>query len=123
MKSYTLRPDTVTHTERQCYSFRYIGSEGTLGVIVGLTLKLRNIPKVRCGSIIGFDNIHDASIATIGLVGANLSTLCRCELLNGDGVRATNKKYKTLVIISLNNLLLLFNALNNITSKPLNLLK
>jgi hypothetical protein len=23
MKSYTLRPDTVTHTEFQCYSFRY----------------------------------------------------------------------------------------------------
>ena len=23
MKSFTLRPDTVTHTELQCYSFRY----------------------------------------------------------------------------------------------------
>ena len=25
MKSYTLRPDTVTHTELQCYTFRYVG--------------------------------------------------------------------------------------------------
>ena len=23
MNSYTLKPDTVTHTELQCYSFRY----------------------------------------------------------------------------------------------------
>ena len=27
----------------------YVGSEGTLGIIVELTLKLRTIPKVRCG--------------------------------------------------------------------------
>ena len=52
----------------------FIGSEGTLGVIVGLTLKLRKIPKVRCGAFIGFENIHDAATATIGLVRASLST-------------------------------------------------
>ena len=28
MKSYTLRPDTVTHTELQCYFFRYVTGRG-----------------------------------------------------------------------------------------------
>jgi len=73
----------------------YVGSEGTLGIIVELTLKLRTIPKVRCGAFVGFENLHDASTATIGLVHASLPTLCRCELLNTEGVKATNKKFGT----------------------------
>jgi D-lactate dehydrogenase (cytochrome) len=73
----------------------FIGSEGTLGIIVELTLKCVRIPSVRCGAFIGFDTLHDAATATIGLVQATLPTLCRCELLNADGVRATNKKYGT----------------------------
>lgn len=39
--------------------------------------------------------MHDASTATIGLVHASLPTLCRCELLNTEGVKATNKKFGT----------------------------
>jgi D-lactate dehydrogenase (cytochrome) len=52
-------------------------------------------PQVRCGAFIGFANLHDSATATIALVQASLATLCRCELLNADGVRATNKKYGT----------------------------
>ena len=68
--------------------------------ILGLTLKLKKIPKVRCGAFIGFDNLHDAATATIALVRASLSTLCRCELLNGDGVtaRARHRKQTKKVI-------------------------
>ena len=71
----------------------YIGSEGTLGIIVELVLKLRPVPKVRCGALVSFPGIHAAADAVIALVRANLGTLCRCELLNRDGVRASNKKY------------------------------
>ena len=77
----------------------FVGSEGTLGIIVGLCLKLRKVPKVRCGAFIGFDELHHAATATMGLVRASLSTLCRCELLNANGVQATNKKYGTTLTV------------------------
>lgn len=56
---------------------------------------MQGVLQVRCGAFIGFANLRDAATATIALVQASLSTLCRCELLNVDGVRATNKKYGT----------------------------
>lgn len=73
----------------------YVGSEGTLGIIVELTLKLWTIPTVRCGAFVRFESLHDAATATIALVHASLPTLCRCELLNSEGVKATNKKFGT----------------------------
>lgn len=50
---------------------------------------------MRCGAFVGFESMRDAATATIALVHAGLGTLCRCEVLNGDGIAATNKKYGT----------------------------
>ena len=36
----------------------YIGSEGTLGVIVSITLRLVTLPKVRCGAFIQFKTVQ-----------------------------------------------------------------
>jgi D-lactate dehydrogenase (cytochrome) len=73
----------------------YLGSEGTLGVITELTLKLHPILATRCGAFVAFPAIEDAARATVGLLREQLATLVRCECLNADGVAATNKKFGT----------------------------
>ena len=73
----------------------YLGSEGTLGVITELTLKLHPILATRCGAFVAFPAIKDAARATVGLLREQLATLVRCECLNADGVAATNKKFGT----------------------------
>jgi D-lactate dehydrogenase (cytochrome) len=71
----------------------YVGSEGTLGVIVELTVKIHPILPVRCGAIMRFETVSQAADTVIGMVQSQLPTLCRCEMLNTDGVRATNKRF------------------------------
>jgi len=73
----------------------YIGSEGTLGIIVELVLRLRPIPAVRCGAMAVFPDVSSAARAVSQAVRSNLGCICRCELLNADGIRATNKKFDT----------------------------
>jgi D-lactate dehydrogenase (cytochrome) len=63
----------------------YLGSEGTLGVITELTLKLHPILATRCGAFVAFPAIEDAARATVGLLREQLATLVRCECLNADG--------------------------------------
>jgi hypothetical protein len=58
-------------------------------------LLARSLTQVRCGAFVAFADIRDAATATIDLVRECPPTLCRCELLNADGVRATNKKFET----------------------------
>jgi D-lactate dehydrogenase (cytochrome) len=72
-----------------------IGSEGTLGIIVELTLRLYVIPKTRTGALVSFTDIFDASNAVIAIVRSGAKNICRCELLNADGILATNEKYGT----------------------------
>lgn len=73
----------------------FIGSEGTLGIIVELTLRLQPIQKTRTGALVSFKDIFDSSNAVIAIVRSGAKNICRCELLNADGILATNAKYGT----------------------------
>jgi|EP01047_Picozoa_sp_COSAG01_P085149 D-lactate dehydrogenase (cytochrome) len=68
----------------------YIGSEGTLGAIVELVVKIYPIMPVRVGCLVKFDQVADAARGVIGIVQRGPKSLCRCELLNADGIKATN---------------------------------
>ena len=73
----------------------YMGSEGTLGIITELTLRLHPVPPVRCGAFVSFPDIAAAATCTVRMLRAQLATLVRCECLNADAIRATNKKFGT----------------------------
>ena len=42
-----------------------------------------------------FASVGDAARAVIKIVQAGPKALCRCEMLNADGIEATNKMYDT----------------------------
>ena len=73
----------------------YLGAEGTLGVITELVVRVFPRPKVRCGAVVVFPDVHAAATTVVDAVRANLDTLLRCELMNDEGVRVTNVVFKT----------------------------
>lgn len=73
----------------------YMGSEGTLGVIVELVVKIHPIMPVRVGELVVFPSVSKAAEAVIKIVQTGPKSICRCELLNADGVEATNVMYST----------------------------
>lgn len=66
-----------------------VGSEGTLGVITELTLRLHGIPEAISGGICPFDDIDGAVNAVIETVQSGLP-VARIELLDEVQVRACN---------------------------------
>ena len=66
-----------------------VGSEGTLGVITELTLKLHGIPEAVAGGICPFDSIEGACNATILTIQTGLP-VARIELLDGLMIKAVN---------------------------------
>ena len=67
----------------------FIGSEGTLGIITELTLRLHGIPEVIAGGICSFPSIHAACDAVIMTVQMGIP-MARIELLDPLQVRACN---------------------------------
>jgi D-lactate dehydrogenase (cytochrome) len=67
----------------------FIGSEGTLGIITELTLRLHGIPEVIAGGICSFPTIHAACDAVIMTVQMGIP-MARIELLDPLQVRACN---------------------------------
>jgi glycolate oxidase FAD binding subunit len=65
----------------------FIGSYGTLGIVVEATLKLRPVPEAERLVAVGFDCLKDAGAAARGVLASDLipSTL---DLLDADTVRA-----------------------------------
>ena len=47
------------------------------------------------GALVRFPDVAAAARAVIKIVQAGPKSICRCELLNADGIRATNVMYKT----------------------------
>ena len=70
-----------------------VGSEGTLGVITGVTLKLYPLPEAVSAAICHFPNIGAAVDATIQTIQMGVP-IARCELLDVNAVRAVNEHSK-----------------------------
>ncbi|MDU8928902.1 FAD-linked oxidase C-terminal domain-containing protein [Alisedimentitalea sp. MJ-SS2] len=66
-----------------------VGSEGTLGLITELTLKLHGQPEAITAAICAFDNVDDAVRAVIDTIQLGLA-MARIELLDTETVKAFN---------------------------------
>jgi D-lactate dehydrogenase (cytochrome) len=64
-----------------------IGSEGTLGIITSLTLKLYGIPQAISGGVCPFPSVEDACNATIATIQSGIP-VARIELVNALSMRA-----------------------------------
>ena len=67
----------------------FTGSEGTLGIVTEITIKLHPIPSHIIAASCAFDDLHSAAeaVAMIRMMGVPVS---RCELLDEMSVRAFN---------------------------------
>jgi D-lactate dehydrogenase (cytochrome) len=70
-----------------------VGSEGTLGVITELTLKLHPLPESVAAAICFFPDVTAAVNTTIQLIQMGVP-IARCELLDPHAVRAVNRHDK-----------------------------
>ncbi len=66
-----------------------VGSEGTLGVITELTLRLHGIPEAIAGGAVPFASVEDACNATILTIQSGIP-VARIELLDALMVKASN---------------------------------
>ncbi|MBQ0961692.1 FAD-binding protein [Ideonella sp. 4Y11] len=66
-----------------------VGSEGTLGVITEITLKLHPLPESLAAAVCFFPDIASAVATTIQIIQMGVP-IARCELLDVNAVRAVN---------------------------------
>ena len=71
----------------------YVGSEGTLGVITEVTLKLYPLPEAVSAAICHFPTVAGAVDATIQIIQMGVP-IARCELLDLNAVRFINAQSK-----------------------------
>ena len=71
-----------------------VGSEGTLGVIVQVTVKLYPLPEAISAAVCSFPSIEAAVRTTIEVIQMGIP-IARVELLDGNTVRMVNKHSKT----------------------------
>jgi D-lactate dehydrogenase (cytochrome) len=71
----------------------FVGSEGTLGVMTEITLKLYPLPEAVSAAICHFPGIAEAVDATIQIIQMGVP-IARCELLDANAVRAVNRYEK-----------------------------
>ena len=67
----------------------FVGSEGTLGVITELTLRLHGVPEHVVAGRAVFRQLEDACAAAVALAGSGV-LLTRAELVDAETVRAVN---------------------------------
>jgi len=66
-----------------------VGSEGTLGVITSLTLRLHGIPQAISGGVCPFPSVEEACLAVIATIQMGVP-VARIELINAPGMEALN---------------------------------
>ena len=69
----------------------FVGSEGTLGVMAEITLKLYPLPEAVSAAICHFPSISAAVQTTIQLIQIGVP-IARCELLDVNAIRAVNQQ-------------------------------
>ncbi|MFZ1679784.1 MAG: FAD-linked oxidase C-terminal domain-containing protein [Rhizobiaceae bacterium] len=67
----------------------FVGSEGTLGIITQLTLRLAGIPQAVSGGVCPFPGVEAATQAVIETIQSGIP-VARIELINGLGMKALN---------------------------------
>ncbi len=67
----------------------FVGSEGTLGIITQLTLKLSGIPQAISGGVCPFPSVDDATRAVIETIQVGIP-VARIEFINALGMKALN---------------------------------
>ncbi len=70
-----------------------IGSEGTLGIVTEITLRLVGIPEKFSAAVVTFDTVQNATDAVYEIMGSGLIPAA-LELLDGETVGAINKDGK-----------------------------
>jgi D-lactate dehydrogenase (cytochrome) len=68
----------------------FVGSEGTLGVVTEITLKLYPLPEAISAAICHFPSVDAAVATTIAVIQMGVP-IARVELLDANAVRAVNK--------------------------------
>ena len=76
------------------------GGEGTLGIIVELTLRVFPLAKHRVGGLAAFPCAQDACEAVVALRKAGLGTIARIELCNATMIEATNKEFEMQALLT-----------------------
>ena len=71
----------------------YVGSEGTLGAICEITLRLYPLPEAVSAAVCSFESIDAAVRTTIAIIQMGVP-IARCELLDAHAVRAVNRHDK-----------------------------
>jgi D-lactate dehydrogenase (cytochrome) len=71
----------------------FVGSEGTLGVMTEVTLKLYPLPEAVSAAVCFFPSIDAAVQTTISLIQMGVP-IARCELLDANAIRAVNRHAK-----------------------------
>ena len=71
----------------------FVGSEGTLGVMTEITLKLYPLPEAVSAAVCSFPTIDAAVQTTIQIIQMGVP-IARCELLDVNAIRAVNKHSK-----------------------------
>ena len=71
----------------------FVGSEGTLGVITEITLKLYPLPEAVSAAVCNFPSIDAAVQTTIQIIQMGVP-IARCELLDAHAIRGVNKHSK-----------------------------
>jgi D-lactate dehydrogenase (cytochrome) len=71
----------------------FVGSEGTLGVMTEITLRLVPLPEAVSAAVCHFASVNDAVTATIRIIQMGVP-IARCELLDANAVRAVNAHSK-----------------------------
>jgi D-lactate dehydrogenase (cytochrome) len=86
----------------------FVGSEGTLGVITELTLKLAGIPEAISGAICPFKTVDGACQATIATIQSGIP-VARIEFIDPIAIKATNN-YSKLGLVEAPTLFLEFHG-------------
>ena len=67
----------------------FVGSEGTLGIVTEVTLKLYPQPEAVAAAVCSFPDVAHAVDCTIAIIQAGIP-IARCELMDAHAVRAVN---------------------------------